>query len=71
MPGTPAVLTNTWDLDWTLDLLSDQSLFHHFTWDAERLYKYDGESFVRFIDEPRTADRFWEIQVAYSCFFIF
>ena len=56
---------NLWN--WTLDLLSNHSLYHHFTWDAERLYKYDinSEAFVRFIDEPWTADRFWDIQVSF------
>ena len=49
--------------EWTLDLLSNSSLLSHFTWNAERLYKYDGAKFVRFVDEPWTGNRHWEIQV--------
>ncbi|KAG1779158.1 hypothetical protein EV702DRAFT_1178670 [Suillus placidus] len=31
-------------------------------WDFEHLSKFDGENFVRFIDEPYTADAFWDFQ---------
>jgi hypothetical protein len=49
--------------DWVLDLVENPSLAPHFEWDAQKLYKHDGTKFVRFIHEPWTADRFWEVQV--------
>ncbi|KAI0782698.1 hypothetical protein C8Q75DRAFT_691392, partial [Abortiporus biennis] len=49
--------------DWALDLLHNRHLAPHFIWDAEQLFKYDGSKFVRFIDEPWTANQWWEIQV--------
>ncbi|KAF8546447.1 hypothetical protein OG21DRAFT_1388874, partial [Imleria badia] len=48
--------------DWALDLLQDPLLRPHFVWDAQRLYKHNGTSFERFIHEPWTADRWWDIQ---------
>jgi hypothetical protein len=46
-----------------MDLLQDPLLAPHFVWDAQRLYKHDGTHFERFIHEPWTADRWWEVQV--------
>ncbi|KAG1738319.1 uncharacterized protein EDB91DRAFT_1237726 [Suillus paluster] len=52
-----------WDLwDWACDLLRDPYIGPQFTFDAHCLLKFDGNTFVRFIDEPWTADRFWEAQ---------
>ncbi|KAG1735148.1 uncharacterized protein EDB91DRAFT_1348420 [Suillus paluster] len=59
-----------WDFDvhyrdlWELatDLLRDPRLFPHFTFDAQRLSKFDGQTFIRFIDEPFTAQDFWDVQ---------
>ncbi|KAG2117609.1 hypothetical protein DEU56DRAFT_874099 [Suillus clintonianus] len=48
--------------DWALDLLQDRRLAPHFVFDAQRLSKFNGERFVRFIDEPWTADAFWSAQ---------
>jgi hypothetical protein len=31
--------------------------------DAQRFSKFDGKTFVRFIDEPFTAETFWNVQV--------
>jgi len=61
----------SWDFDvyyrdlweWATDLLRDPCLFPHFTFDAQRLSKFNGESFVRFVDEPFTAQDFWDVQV--------
>ncbi|KAF8136183.1 hypothetical protein EV363DRAFT_1395325 [Boletus edulis] len=50
--------------EWALDLLEDPLLAPHFVWDAQRLYKHDGTRFERFIHEPWTADRWWDIQVS-------
>jgi hypothetical protein len=49
--------------DWVLDLLRDSCLAYHFVFDAQHLSKFNGEQFVRFIDEPWTADAFWNAQV--------
>lgn len=46
-----------------MDLVSDPIIAPHFEWDARRLYKYNGTRFSRFIYEPYTADRFWDVQV--------
>ncbi|KAG1787900.1 hypothetical protein EV424DRAFT_1550918 [Suillus variegatus] len=60
----------TWDFDlhyrdlWGLatDLLGDPHLFPHLTFDAQRLSKFDGDTFIRFVDEPFTAQDFWNVQ---------
>jgi hypothetical protein len=49
--------------DWALDLLQDKHLAYHFVFDTQRLSKFNGERFVRFINEPCTADAFWNAQV--------
>ncbi|KAG1721425.1 uncharacterized protein EDB91DRAFT_1240309 [Suillus paluster] len=48
--------------DWACDLLKDPHLGPHFVFDAQRLYKFDGQDFVRFFDKPWTANAFWESQ---------
>ncbi|KAG1888363.1 hypothetical protein F4604DRAFT_1877444 [Suillus subluteus] len=48
--------------NWALDLLRDQRLTPHFVFDVQRLSKFNGERFVHFIDEPWTADAFWNAQ---------
>ncbi|KAG2037875.1 hypothetical protein BDR03DRAFT_933870 [Suillus americanus] len=48
--------------DWALDLLDNPLLAPHFVWDACRVFKHNGTRFERFIDEPWTADRWWDIQ---------
>ncbi|KAI6013281.1 hypothetical protein EDC04DRAFT_2870836 [Pisolithus marmoratus] len=49
--------------DWALDLLQNPSLAPHFVWDAQWLFKHDGEKYERFYTEPWTGDRWWDIQV--------
>ncbi|KAI6107235.1 hypothetical protein EV401DRAFT_2060073 [Pisolithus croceorrhizus] len=52
-----------WSLwDWALDLLSNPLLAPHFTWDAQRLFKYNGSKYERFYSEPWTGDHWWNIQ---------
>ncbi|KAI6142195.1 hypothetical protein BKA82DRAFT_4331533 [Pisolithus tinctorius] len=48
--------------DWALDLLQNSSLAPHFVWDAQQLFKHDGERYERFYTEPWTGDRWWDIQ---------
>ncbi|KAI6011650.1 hypothetical protein EDC04DRAFT_2871060 [Pisolithus marmoratus] len=48
--------------DWAMDVLQDPRLQPHFVWDAQHLYKHNGECFECFIDEPWTGDRWWNIQ---------
>ncbi|KAG1831971.1 hypothetical protein F4604DRAFT_1946273 [Suillus subluteus] len=48
--------------EWAVDLLRHPIIGPHCVFDAQRLSKFDGDSFVWFIDEPWTADAFWECQ---------
>ncbi|KAJ7637488.1 hypothetical protein B0H17DRAFT_995155 [Mycena rosella] len=48
--------------DWVLGLVQDPRLASTFVWDAEKAYKFNGESFVHFYHEPWTADAFWVAQ---------
>jgi hypothetical protein len=52
--------------DWGVSLVQDPILAPHIQWDAQRLSKFNGKEYIRFIHEPYTADRFWEIQVSIS-----
>lgn len=51
--------------DWVTDLLQDPQVGPNFVFDAQRLSKFNGEKFVRFIHEPWTAHAFWEYQVSH------
>ncbi|KAG2117138.1 uncharacterized protein F5147DRAFT_811351, partial [Suillus discolor] len=51
---------NLWE--WATDLLRDPQLFPHMVFDAQRFSKFDGETFVNFVDEPYTAEAFWNVQ---------
>jgi len=48
--------------DWVLDLVCNPLLAPYFEWDAQKLYKFNGNVFIQFFDEPWTAKRFWEVQ---------
>ncbi|KAJ7075495.1 hypothetical protein B0H15DRAFT_925434 [Mycena belliarum] len=50
--------------DWVRDLVQDPRLASCFVWDAEKVHKYDGDSYIRFYHEPWTADAFWAAQSA-------
>jgi hypothetical protein len=52
---------NLWD--WAMDLVKNPLLASHFVWDSCRLTKFNGTEWVRFVHEPWTADRLWEVQV--------
>lgn len=49
---------------WCRELLANEALIGEFTWDAQQIFKYNGEHFERFIDEPWTADAWWQFQVS-------
>ncbi|KAG1735009.1 hypothetical protein EDB19DRAFT_1910856 [Suillus lakei] len=51
---------NLWE--WATDLLRDPHLFPYFHFDAQRLSKFNGQSFEQFVDEPFTAQDFWDAQ---------
>ncbi|KAG1771613.1 hypothetical protein EV702DRAFT_1181456 [Suillus placidus] len=51
---------NLWE--WATDLLRDPRLFLHMVFDPQRFSKFDGETFVNFVDEPYTAEAFWNAQ---------
>ncbi|KAJ7668837.1 hypothetical protein B0H17DRAFT_1142390 [Mycena rosella] len=48
--------------DWVLSLVQDPRLASCFVWDAEKAYRYNGDTYVRFYHEPWTADAFWAAQ---------
>ncbi|KAF4599037.1 hypothetical protein EYR40_006126 [Pleurotus pulmonarius] len=48
--------------DWALSLIQDSSLVQYFDWNSQRLYKFDGAHFVRFVDEPLTGERLWNME---------
>jgi hypothetical protein len=49
--------------DWAQDQLRNPSLAPYTMWDACRMYRYNGKSWVGFVDEPFTARRCWNVQV--------
>ncbi|KAK7454067.1 hypothetical protein VKT23_011580 [Stygiomarasmius scandens] len=48
--------------EWLEELLSTKELVSKMEWDAKQLYKFNGQEWCRFIDEPWTADKWWNIQ---------
>ncbi|KAJ7360797.1 hypothetical protein DFH08DRAFT_921182 [Mycena albidolilacea] len=48
--------------NWAMDLIRDPCLAKCFVWDAVKMNRHNGKSFVRFWNEPWTADAFWELQ---------
>jgi len=48
---------------WCRELLGDKDILPHFRWDAQRKYQFNGDTFERIIDEPWTADAWWDVQV--------
>ncbi|KAK0471836.1 hypothetical protein IW261DRAFT_1571498 [Armillaria novae-zelandiae] len=48
----------------TLDILQDPLLAPYLNWDAQQLFKVDGNTSQRFYMEPHTGNIFWEIQTA-------
>ncbi|KAG1833293.1 hypothetical protein DFJ58DRAFT_670896 [Suillus subalutaceus] len=49
--------------EWVADLLCDPRLFPHMVFDAQWFSKFDGKTFIHFVDEPFTANTFWNVQV--------
>ncbi len=47
-----------------MDMVSDPLLAPHFQWDSRQLYKWNGTRYSRFIHDPFTADRYWNVQVS-------
>lgn len=50
--------------NWCLELLEDPVYVRQMRWDAIRLSRFNGQEWVRFIDEPWTANRWWILQVS-------
>ncbi|KAG1735740.1 uncharacterized protein EDB91DRAFT_1083640 [Suillus paluster] len=48
--------------DWVIDILRHPIIGPHCVFDAQQLSKFDGDTFIRFINEPWTADAFWDCQ---------
>ncbi|KAG2350133.1 hypothetical protein BDR05DRAFT_942666 [Suillus weaverae] len=61
----------SWDFDvyyrdlweWATDLLHNPDLFPHFHFNAQCLSKFNGQLFKQFVDEPFTAQHFWDAQL--------
>ncbi|KAF8871312.1 hypothetical protein CPB84DRAFT_1903942 [Gymnopilus junonius] len=49
---------------WIEDIVDNGNIVPLFKWDAERRYRYNGSKWERFINEPCTADDWWNIQSA-------
>ncbi|KAI6027992.1 hypothetical protein BKA83DRAFT_4462562 [Pisolithus microcarpus] len=49
-------------MDWATDLLKHPGIGPHFVFDAVCLFKFDGSTFVHFVDELWTAAEFWNVQ---------
>jgi len=49
--------------DWCRELLGNNNILPHFQWDVQKKYQHNGTTLERVIDEPWTADDWWEIQV--------
>ncbi|KAI5996890.1 hypothetical protein F5J12DRAFT_725518, partial [Pisolithus orientalis] len=49
--------------DWALNLLQNPFLELHFIWDAEWVFKLDGEMYECFYTEPWMGNHWWDIQV--------
>ncbi|KAI0366900.1 hypothetical protein BV20DRAFT_1093373 [Pilatotrama ljubarskyi] len=48
--------------EWSLSLVKDPVLAPKFNWHARRLYKYNGTAWERFVDDPDTADAWWNLE---------
>lgn len=50
-------------MSWANNILEDPYLCSVFEWDAVLLEKFKGTKWVRFMHEPWTARRMWNVQV--------
>ncbi|EIW78662.1 hypothetical protein CONPUDRAFT_156628 [Coniophora puteana RWD-64-598 SS2] len=48
--------------EWTTELLRNPRIFPQFIFDAQKFFRFDGGRFSHVIDEPFTADLFWNCQ---------
>ena len=46
-----------------MDHLDNPEIVKQFEWDAQKVYRYDGERSKRIFMEPWTGKHFWKIQV--------
>ncbi|KAF7980011.1 hypothetical protein HWV62_40118 [Athelia sp. TMB] len=49
-------------MQWALHMVDHPRLAPQFTWDAERISKWNGYKWVRVYHEPWTADHWWSVQ---------
>jgi len=49
-------------MGWAVNVAEDQYLSNFIKWDAELLEKFNGTKWVRFVNEPWTAKRMWNVQ---------
>lgn len=55
-------------MKWALSLVDHPRLATNFTWDSERISKYNGYKWIRVYHEPWTGDDWWSIQVSHFIF---
>ncbi|THU90821.1 hypothetical protein K435DRAFT_675329, partial [Dendrothele bispora CBS 962.96] len=48
--------------DWVEEIATNQDLSSEIVWDAQRLWKFDGSKWEKFIEEPWSASAWWNIQ---------
>ena len=48
--------------DWAMSLVANPNISQHMKWDAQQLYKWNGERWVHYVHEPWTGKLWWEIQ---------
>ncbi|EKM75949.1 hypothetical protein AGABI1DRAFT_45660 [Agaricus bisporus var. burnettii JB137-S8] len=50
--------------EWILDMVKNPQLAPNIAWEAQRVFRWDhiSQRFERFVDEPWTAEAFWEAQ---------
>ncbi|KAL0057494.1 hypothetical protein AAF712_015864 [Marasmius tenuissimus] len=49
-------------MNWLREVVQNEHLAPHMQWDARKQYRFDGQRWERFIDEPWTADSWWDAQ---------
>ena len=46
-----------------MDHLIDPEIVRHFEWDAQKIFRFDGQRYTQVFTEPWTGKRFWDVQV--------
>ena len=54
--------------EWIIENVKNPHLASNFTWEAQRVFRWDNslKKFERFVDEPWTAEAFWDAQASFD-----